>query len=48
MNLDHQMFGLPPEIGHSVVHHFSMGRERNSLHGVQLRGHPRDRVVLDA
>lgn len=40
MNLDHQTFGLEPEVSHSVLHHFSMSKGRIVLSGTSSAGIP--------
>jgi hypothetical protein len=40
INLDHQTFGLAPEVGHAVMHHFSMRSGRIVLRGSSSAGIP--------
>lgn len=40
MNLDHQTFGLEPDVGHIVMHHFAMTKGRITLRGASSEGIP--------
>jgi hypothetical protein len=40
MNLDHQTFGLEPEVSHAVLHHFTMSKGRVVLRGTSSAGIP--------
>lgn len=40
VNMDHQTFGLAPEVGHAVMHHFSISGDRIPLSGLSSVGIP--------
>jgi hypothetical protein len=40
MNMDHQTFGLEPEVSHAVLHHFTMSQGRVVLRGTSSAGIP--------
>lgn len=40
MNLDHQTFGLEPEVAHAVLHHFTITKGRIGLRGTSSAGIP--------